>query len=141
MAAVPGGCDAVKEVDASSDSLQQIRREADAHKITGYSYRQRRMKQLQHVVQNRLRLTHRQASDCYTGPGPSLQGPFERAQPKLLVHAALNDGPEGLRGSGEAGKGGGVSFRRSQTLQRPRVPASCRTRQLVMRCLASVEPA
>src|SRR5215218_7642494 len=132
MAAVPGGCDAIKEVDPSSDSLQQIRREADAHKITGYSYRQRRMKQLQHVVQNRLRLTYRQAPDCHTGPGTSLQGPFQRTQPKLLVHAALYNGPQRLRGSGKAGKWGCASLTRGQRLQHPRVPASPLPDQFLM---------
>src|SRR4051794_32576409 len=111
MAAISGGRHAVKQVDPSSDSLQQVRRESDAHKITGYSNRQRGMKQLQHAMENRLRLAYREASNRYTGPGTSVQRAFQRAEPKLVVHAALNDGPQRLRGS-KSGKGGSSNVTR-----------------------------
>src|SRR6185503_2927544 len=75
------------------------------------------MQQLQHAMQHRLRLTYREASDRYTGPGTPMQRAFQRAEPKLVVHPALNDGPEGLWGS------------------------AAPPRQLLMRCLTAVEPA
>ena len=69
----------------------------DAHKITGHVPRQAGLEQLEHPVHHRLGLAHREPADGDAGPGAALEGALERAQPEVVVGAALDDGPERLR--------------------------------------------
>src|SRR3990172_1605442 len=108
MAAVSGGRNAVEQVDSSRYSLQQIGWKPHSHKITGDLLRQVRLQALENAVHYRLRLTHGEASDGDAGPGTSLEGTFERAEPQLAVDAGVDNGPERLRGSGAAGQRGSL---------------------------------
>ena len=78
--AVPRGGDAVEQVHAARDSLEQIRRKSDSHKITGDLARQAGLEQLEHAVHHRLRLADREPADGDAGPGAALERPLERAR-------------------------------------------------------------
>src|SRR5215210_6948052 len=96
MPAIPGGSDAVEQIDPSRNSLQKIGWKANSHKITGDFYGEGRPQVLQDAVHHRLRLAHRQTSDGDAGPGSSVQRALERAHPELIIDAALNNRPECL---------------------------------------------
>src|SRR3954447_23846668 len=95
--AVAGGSNAVEEIDSPRNSLQQIGRKANSHKITGDLYGQCRLQEFENVMHHRLRLSHRQTSDGNAGPGSTVERALERAHAQLVVDAALHDGPESLR--------------------------------------------
>ena len=99
MPAVPRGGDAVEQVHAARDPLEQIGGKADSHKITGDLARQARLERLQHAMHHRLGLADREPADGDAGPGAAREGALERAEPEVVVGAALDDGPEGLAAS------------------------------------------
>src|SRR5690349_16878598 len=77
MPAVPGGCHAVKEIDSSSDSFQQIRGKTDPHKITGNIGRQCGVQSLEDAMHYRFGLADRKATNRDAGPGAALQRALE----------------------------------------------------------------
>src|SRR6476661_2280301 len=96
MAAVPRGGHAVEQVHPAGDSLEQIRWKANTHKITGRVARQVRRERLQDAVHHRLGLSDREAPDGDSGPRPLRERALQRSAPKVVMGAALEDGPEGL---------------------------------------------
>ena len=105
MPAVPRRGDAVEQVHAARDPLEQIGGKADTHKITGRLAGQGGLEQLQHAVHHRLGLADREPADGDAGPRSARQGALERAQAEVVVGAALEIGPESLavrRSGGQA---------------------------------------
>ena len=96
MAAVPGGGNAVEHINAPSDSLDQIFRKSNPHKITRAVPGQAGAQFLQYPMHDRLWLADRQPADGGTGPGPLRQGALERPEPKIGVGPSLNDRPKRL---------------------------------------------
>src|SRR5262245_29171796 len=88
--------DAVEQIHAASDTLEQVGRKTDAHKITGDRRRHGRVQALEHPVHHFFGFSNRQPSNGDAAPRTLLQDSFDRAGAKVIVAPALNDGPESL---------------------------------------------
>src|SRR5688500_6930706 len=96
VASVAGrGC-AIEKVLSPGDSLDQISRKPDTHKMTGPVGGERVREILEYPVHHRFGLPHRESPDGDAGPGTAFQGSLERAHPEVGVGPSLDDGPQSL---------------------------------------------
>ena len=96
MPRVAGRHHAIEHVDAALDGENDVFRRADTHQVAGFVFRQT----VAHVVENALhvflRLTDRQAAQRIAVEADFAQL-FQRAFAQVFVHAALDDGEQGIR--------------------------------------------
>src|SRR5688572_33156550 len=84
-------CDAVEQIDAATDALDQVLRKADAHQVAWVGAWKGRVDHLEHLVHRGFFFTDREPADGVTGPvvhRRDLRGCFTS---KCWMYSALND--------------------------------------------------
>ncbi len=90
VARIAAGHHAVEHVHAAAHTFYQILGFAYSHQVTGFFRRHVARQKIQHADHFFLRLADRQTTNRQPIK-PDLAQPFQRAQPQLFVHTALND--------------------------------------------------
>src|SRR5690606_4214895 len=92
---VAGGDDAVEEIDALEDEVDEIARSADPHEIARPVVGEKRRRDIDDAPHEVRSLAHRDAADRVAGEIEA-RDLARRALAKLVVRAALNDSEERL---------------------------------------------
>src|SRR5688500_12355929 len=96
LAAVARRGDAVEEIDAPRDALDEVLWEADAHEVAGFVLRQLVVNDLEHLVHLRLGLADGQSTDRVAGEISHASNGSRRIAAQVRMDAALQDRKEGL---------------------------------------------
>src|SRR5437764_12940047 len=90
-------CDAVEQVHATANALDEVLGESNAHQITRPLAGQGVVQKLENAVHGGLRLPNRQTTDPEAAPISAVSDCPRCREPQLLMNAALDNREERLR--------------------------------------------
>src|SRR5690625_128023 len=96
MPPIPSRCDAIEEVDTSSDRLEEVIGVADPHQVSGQLVWEFGLEFLEDLVHHRLRLPDRESSDRDPIPLPDLEELSCGRAAEIMIEPALDDREECL---------------------------------------------
>src|SRR5258705_8225862 len=91
-----GGSDAIDQVDAAPNRLDEVFGEAHPHQVAGVRFRERLVHDLEHLVHRVLFLADGQTSDSEPGPVVHLANRRRGFAAEVRVDASLHDGKKRL---------------------------------------------